>query len=148
MIQRIRKLGLSSKEICFKRDIINNTEKTINDKDLAEDIIKDRKRRHKHTDQNPIHSIEIGHNVFLRNGRSKLKARELFRVTDIFSKDNESWAIIQKHNSQFRSKKYQVKISELLLLPGQVEENLPDETCEQLPTTTRTDLEPTITKES
>ena len=148
MNQRIRKSGLSSKEICFKRDVINNTEKTINDKDLAEDIIKDRKRRHRQTDQKPTHSIEIGHNVFLRNGKSKLKARELFRVTDIFSKDNEPWAIIQKHNSQFRSKKYEVKISELLLLPGQVEENLPNEECEQIPITSRTELEPTTTKKS
>ena len=29
MNQRIRKSGLSSKEICFKRDVINNTEKTL-----------------------------------------------------------------------------------------------------------------------
>ena len=63
--------------------------------------------------------IKIGHNVFLKKDISKMRARELYRVTDTFTEDNEQWATIQKHNSQFRMKKYKVKISELMLLPGQ-----------------------------
>ena len=48
-----------------------------------------------------------------------MKARELYKVVDVFIKDNESLAVIQKHNSQFRLKRYNVKVAELLLLPGQ-----------------------------
>ena len=38
---------------------------------------------------------------------------------ETFSENGEQWAIIQKHNSQFRIKKYKIKTSELILLPGQ-----------------------------
>ena len=131
MNQRIRKSGFSSKEICFKRDIIRNTEKAINDETLSKDIIQDRKQRHNIIDPKPNQSIKVGHNVFVKDGKSKLKARELFRVVETFTRDDEPWAIIQKHNTQFRAKRYEVKTSELILLPGQTQEDLNEETHEQ-----------------
>ena len=120
MNQRIRKSGLSSKEICFKRDLILNTSKEIDDKVIAGEIIEDREKKHNKVDENSkTMEFEIGHNVFLKNDKSKLKARQLYKIVDIYSKNDEPWATIQKHESQFRSKKYEVKLSEIILLPGQ-----------------------------
>ena len=120
MNQRIRKSGFSSKEICFKRDLISNNNKEIDDKIIAGDIIEAREKHHpKPIENSEPTEFEIGHNVFLKNDKSKLKARQLYRIVDIYSKGNEPWATIQKHESQFRSKKYEVKLSEIILLPGQ-----------------------------
>ena len=118
--QRIRKSGHSSKEICFKRDLILNTSKDIDDKVVAGDIIEHRERHHNKPDKNSIPiDFEIGHNVFLKNDKSKLKARQMYRIVDIYTKKDEAWATIQKHDTQFRAKKYEVKLSEIILLPGQ-----------------------------
>ena len=120
MNHRIRKSGLSSKEICYKRDIITNSDKQIEDKLLIDNTINERKRRHKKPNiVTPQPNICIGHNVFLKEDNTKLRARELYKVVDIFLEDDEEWATVQKHHSQFRMKKYKVKISELILLPGQ-----------------------------
>ena len=119
MNRRIRESGLSSREICFQRDLITNELKQVNDKDIAENIITRRERRHKKPNQTTQENIRIGHNVFLKNDISKLRSRELYLVVDIFTEQGETWATIQKRNSQFRAKKYSVKTSELLLLPGQ-----------------------------
>ena len=43
----------------------------------------------------------------------------MYRVIDIYEKDGEHWATIQKHETQFRVKKYQVKFAEIMLVPGQ-----------------------------
>ena len=118
MNQRIRQSGLSSKEICFKRDLISNTEKKIEDSLIADNIISTRTKKHS-TQIKETDNIQVGHNVFIKNDKSKVKARELYKVVDVFIKDNESLAVIQKHNSQFRLKRYNVKVAELLLLPGQ-----------------------------
>ena len=72
-------------------------------------------------------NIEVGHNVFMKQDKSKLRARELYKVIQKFSKNGEPWALIQKHNTQFRRKQYEVKIAELILLPGQIKETLNDE---------------------
>ena len=124
MNQRIRQLGLSSKEICFRRDLISNEEKIFDDSALVHDILQKRENRHNHPEDSQAPLIQIGHNVFLKNGKNKLKARELYKVTDVYDKDNEAWATIQKQNSQFRTKKYEVKSAELLLLPGQTNQEL------------------------
>lgn len=86
---------------------------------IANDIIEDRKKKHKASNPNQEEDIHIGHNVFIKQDRSKLKARELYKVIDTFIENGEHWATIQKHNTQFRMKKYKVKTAELMLLPGQ-----------------------------
>ena len=50
----------------------------------------------------------------LKAGNSKLKGREFYRITHVYMKDSEPWAKIQKHESQIRSKEYEVKTAELL----------------------------------
>jgi len=114
-----QKSGFSSKEICFKRDLISNSNKPVNDEEIANNIIEDRKRRHKTPTNTTQQQTHVGHNVFLKKDKSKLRARELSKVMETFSENDEQWAIIQKHNSQFRIKKYKAKTSELILLPGQ-----------------------------
>ena len=59
--------------------------------------------------------------MFLKQDKTKLRARELYKVVETFSENDQEWATVQKHNSQFRTKKYKVKLSELILLPGQAE---------------------------
>ena len=119
MNQRIRQSGLSSKEICFKRDLIDNIERNLDDTKIVEDTMKKRLKRH-HKYEKTDNNIQIGHNVFLKNDKTKLKARELYKVVELFEKNDEPWAVVQKHDSQFRLKKYNVKLDELFLLPGQL----------------------------
>ena len=40
-------------------------------------------------------------------------------MIELFSKNYENWATIQKHDSQFRAKQYKAKLTELIRLPGQ-----------------------------
>ena len=119
MNQRIRRSGYSSKEICFKRDLIMNTSKEIDDKIVAGDIIEAREKSHPEPTTSNSPQVCIGLNVFLKNDKSKLKARQLYRIVDIYELNDEKWVSIQKHDTQFRAKKYQVKVSEIIPLPGQ-----------------------------
>ena len=114
----IRDSGLLSREICFKPNLISNEHKHIDELKLAENILKQRKLQH-NKQNNVCEAIQIGHNVFLKSDASKLRARELYVVVDTYEKQNEVWATIQKRNSQFRTRKYEVKLAELMLLPGQ-----------------------------
>ena len=120
-------MGYSSKETCFQRELISNQEKHVNDDQLADNIIQERKKRHTKAQETESTDIEVGHNVFMKQDKSKLRARELYKVIQKFSKNGEPWALIQKHNTQFRRKQYEVKIAELILLPGQIKETLSDE---------------------
>ena len=117
--QRIRRSGYSSKEICFKRDLVLNTNKDIDDKVIAGDIIESREKYHNEPNNFNFPNISIGLNVFLKSDKSKLKARQLYRIVDVYFKDKEKWVTIQKHDTQFRAKKYQVKAAEIIPLPGQ-----------------------------
>lgn len=81
-------------------------------------MMKRLKRHHKY--EKIDNNIQIGHNVFLKNDKTKLKAREPYKVVELFEKNDEPWAVVQKHDSQFCLKKYNVKLDELFLLPGQL----------------------------
>ena len=132
--KRIRKSGLSSREICFRRDLISNNPKNIDDLHLVDEIMEQRKRRHNVITDAKLPPIQTGQNVYLKSDISKLRAREVYVVVETYQKENEPWAIIQKKNSQFRNKKYDVKLAELLPLPGQIDvEELTDIAEEQAP---------------
>ena len=128
--KRIRKSGLSSKEICFQRDQISNINKHVDDDSLAKEIIQDRIKKHPKLNNNTT-NINIGNNVFIKNDKSKLKPRELYIVVDIHEEKNQTWVIVQKCSSQFRSKQYKMKPSELLLIPGQRSHDVKDNTCDE-----------------
>ena len=107
--QRIRKSGFSSKEICFQRDLILNTNKEVNDKVVADEIIEARQKQHNKPSCAGTFEPSIGLNVYLKNDKSKLKARQMYKIIEIFDKDNEKWITIQKHDSQFRQKSIRLK---------------------------------------
>ena len=86
---------------------------------IVEDTMMKRLKRH-HKYEKIDNNIQIGHNVFLKNDKTKLKAREPYKVVELFEKNDEPWAVVQKHDSQFCLKKYNVKLDELFLLPGQL----------------------------
>ena len=116
--QRIRKSGFSSKEICFKRDVVSNEDKVVDDEAIAEETIKSRQDKHNKVASNDV-LFNVGDNVYLKDDKSKWRARHLYRVIEVYVKDGENWATIQKHETQFRVKKYQVKFAEIILVPGQ-----------------------------
>ena len=118
MNQRIRKSGYSSKEIAFKRDLIFNTSKQIDDNIIASEIVEDRKKHHVPV-KPPDFQFQVGMNVFLKNDKTKLRARQMYIVVDIFQQNSEQWCVLQKQETQFRAKKYQVKASEIVLVPNQ-----------------------------
>lgn len=128
--KRIRKSGYSSKEICFQRDLILNTNKGVDDKIVAGDIIEERQKKHPKSPKLNQSDIVVGMNVFLKNDKTKLKARQLYKVIEVFDKDNEAWITVQKHDSQFRVKKYHLKVSEVFPLPGQTVNDIEDSSSE------------------
>ena len=40
-------------------------------------------------------------------------------ITDIYEENGQKWVTVQKQHTQFRAKKYKVKMSELIKIPGQ-----------------------------
>ena len=89
MNKRIRKSGLSSKEICFQRDQIQNVNKQIDDIKIAERITEDREKKHPKANAKPPANIKIGNNVFLKNDMSKMRLRELYIVIQVFNDNTE-----------------------------------------------------------
>ena len=53
----------------------------------------------------------------MKNGKSKLRGRETYKVVEVFTKDDENWAKLQKSEKQFRSKEYLVKCAEIFHVP-------------------------------
>ena len=44
----------------------------------------------------------------LKTGKTKLKEWKMYTIIEIYKKNEEYWTKIQKHESQFRSKEYDV----------------------------------------
>ena len=68
----------------------------------------------------------MGDNVFLKADKSKLRGREAYKVVKLFLKNDEKWATIQKCETKFMSKEYDVKFSELFKVPQPRINNFPD----------------------
>ena len=66
-----------------------------------------------------ILDLKPGTMVFLKKDKTKLKSRKPHMITKAYMKNEEEWATIQKSDSQFRAKEYEVKQSELIPLPDQ-----------------------------
>ena len=110
---RVRERGLTPKEMAYNRDQISNDIKPSNDADLAVKQLDDRVARHPTEPAKSSEQFSVGQNVFLKSDKSKLRAREMHKVTKLFEKNDELWAIIQKCDLKFMSKEYAVKISEI-----------------------------------
>ena len=122
MNSRIRSRGLSAKEIVFQRDQVTNISKPVDDSDISKEQFEKRKEKHPiitaHSNPN---QIKIGDNIFLKNDKSKLRGREMYKVVDIYTFNEEQWAKLQKTENQFRAKRYDVKCSEIFPVPGKIQ---------------------------
>ena len=49
----------------------------------------------------------------------RVKPRHMYTVVDEYEKGKERWLTLQKRESQFRAKKYQLKADEIIKIPGQ-----------------------------
>ena len=117
MNSRIRERGLTSKEMAYNRDQVSNELKPSDDETLTKQQTEKREARHpKELRKNDV-KYEIGDNVFLKSDKSKLRGRENYKVVRLFKKNEEEWAVIQKCESKFMSKEYEVKLSEIFPLP-------------------------------
>ena len=77
-----------------------------------------RKQNHPHEFSIAKERFKLGDNVFLKNDKSKLRGREVYKVVEVFVKDDENWAKLQKSETQFRSKEYLVKCAEIFHVPA------------------------------
>ena len=109
--------GFSAKEIAFQRDQNSNKAKPISDKKMAAEQLRRREDHHPVIAPTPVtKEFKVGDNVFLKNGKSKLRGREMFKILDLFNYQNEKWATLLKTETQFRAKPYKVKLSEIFLV--------------------------------
>ena len=116
---RVRNRGYSSKEILLQRDQSSLEPKILSDAQLGVDQFDKRQAAHsKPSDKDHNSELLVGQNVMLREGKSKTKGRELFKVIKLYMKDDELWATVLKAESQLRAKEYEVKSSELIPIPG------------------------------
>ena len=115
---RIRQRGLSAKEMVFQRDQVTNDAKHMSDETLAEEQAEKREKQHNPRKVHSEQIFNVGNNVFFKNDKSKLRGREMYKIIELFIKDDEPWAKIQKTESQFRAKSYEVKTDEIFLVPG------------------------------
>ena len=112
---RIRERGYTAKEMAFHRDQFNNTSKEISDEKLSEDQNKRRLDKHNKVDKDVLEAtnLQIGDDVYLKVDKSKNRGREKYKITKLLDRDNEKWAVLQKSNTKFMAKEYDVKISEI-----------------------------------
>ena len=125
MNSRIRTRGLTAKEMALQRDQISNKSKPVDDIKLATEQLNDRLDNHpKHVTVSK-YRFAVGDNVFLKKGKSKLKGRDMYKITNLFLIGEEEWATINKSEWQLRNKRYDVKISELIPVPKVIVTNTP-----------------------
>ena len=96
---RIRQRGLSAKEIVFQREQVTNNAKPVSDEALAKEQVEKREKQHNPVSNQCQHNFVVGNNVFLKNDKSKLRGREMYKVIDLFLKNDESWATIVKQKT-------------------------------------------------
>jgi hypothetical protein len=117
MNMRIRRGGLSSRELWTQRDQITGDQLPVNDQYVICDQLLSRSSNHAASAQCKARSkvpctvpdIQVGDLVFLHKDRDKTRARDRYIVTQI----SDEWCKVRKFvKSQFRSKVYDVLISE------------------------------------
>ena len=76
--------------------------------------------------------FEVGLNVMLKDGKTKLRRREAYKIINLYLKNGEPWATLLKTDSQFRSKEYKAKVAELFPIPGfeKADPSKPTEICD------------------
>ena len=117
---RVRKCGLSAKEILTKREHFSGKSLRFNDKDISSSRYDDRIQNHESSAKSKAlgappaqkAQVSVGDIVHVKSEGSKHKARDYYLITSI---DNEnSMAQIQKFvGSTLREKPYHIKLTEI-----------------------------------
>lgn len=117
---RIRRHGLSSRELWVQRDQVTGQQLPINDRDLIMEQVEARKKNHPYSVKSKSHgrsnscptaSFQVGDLVVLKNEKDKTKARDRYIIASI--NDETHMCQLRKFTlSQFRSKTYDVHISD------------------------------------
>ena len=115
---RIRRDGLSSREIWTQRDMITGKQLCLSDKKLIDNQHQSRIKNHSYSAKSkarvkvchPAADIHIGSLVYIINEGDKTQSREKYMVISI---DGE-WCKVRKLTDlQFRTKPYELKLSEV-----------------------------------
>ena len=109
----LRERGFTAKEMAYNRDQVNNSLKPVSDEKLSLEQTKKRLQKHNKVVRKGDDNIIIGDDVYVKNDKSKQRAREKYKVVKLFREGDEEWAILQKNNSKFMAKEYKVKIAEV-----------------------------------
>ena len=119
---RIRYHGLSSREIMFRRNMINNEEKNVRDTEVANKQHSNRVKESEYSEKHKMKSkkktkqadFKAGDLVYLRAGRDKNNLRDLYSVEMI---EEDGSILIRKYNSSLRAKLYRALPDELVSSP-------------------------------
>jgi hypothetical protein len=117
MNSRIRKGGLSAREVWTQRDQVSGLQLPIADRQLILSQHHDRVQNHPASSRSKAHvkvptsepPLQVGDLVNLKGDRDKTKARDRYLVTSI---DGGQCQIRKFTKSQFRSKSYEVRVSD------------------------------------
>ena len=117
MNMRIRRNGMSARELWTQRDQLTGDQLPFDDADIILQQHQSRITNHpssaKAKANKPVtnHDIKIGDLVYLKPDRDKTKAKEKYMIINI----SDEWCQVRKFTkTQFRSKTYDMKISECL----------------------------------
>ena len=119
---RIRYNGLSSKEVMFRRNLLDNQpihvddsvildKMSVNRHQSSQSSMKSKAKTHSLT---PNQQFAIGDLVFIREGKNKNSPRELYIVEDFEGK----FILIRKFNSKLRQRIYKSLAEELIKAPN------------------------------
>ena len=120
---RIRKRGLSSREMFFQRDQFTNDQLPISDRELIQDQHMSRLKNHPYSEKSknpnlrkaPDTTVEVGDLVYLYQDRDKCKSRPRYLVVSV----EDQWCQIKKFTGHhLRSSSYKVKLSECFKVPN------------------------------
>ena len=117
---RIRRDGLSARELWTKRDQLTGKELLVNDGEVIKSQVKSRERNHLSSAKSKAHGrpynvapdLEVGSLVYLISERSKLQPRDKYMITQL-SYPKGTCTVRKFTNDQFRSKTYTVPMTDI-----------------------------------
>ena len=127
---KIRRDGLSSRELWTQRDQITGNQLPVEDQQIILSQDKSRKSNHLPSAKSkahgkppaPLASVDVGSLVYVKSDKDKTKARDKYIVTKLIDENN--CQIRKFTKSQFRSKVYNVLLSEIFpIIPNKQTHN-------------------------
>ena len=130
---RIRRDGLSARDVWTQRDQITAEQLPITDRQLILNQYSSTAGNHAHSAKSkaygqnspPANSVSLCDLVYVKGDRDKCRARDIYIVTKLFNA--EGWCQLRKFTtSQFRSNTYDVRISDCYTLTSALPNKPPD----------------------